>query len=113
VQTSSGEELYCSALHCTALHCTALHTLYCCLEFNYTIKWVDDGAYGSKNKDTGEWNGLIGELLSQVKFARYICCLLSILTIIKSGMVFCNTKRTTGNWHSIKEQLNRPRNQQF
>ncbi len=36
------------------------------LEFNYSIKWVDDGAYGSKNKETGEWNGLIGELLSQV-----------------------------------------------
>jgi hypothetical protein len=36
------------------------------LEFNYSIKWVDDGAYGSKNKETGEWNGLIGELLSEV-----------------------------------------------
>ena len=36
------------------------------LKFNYTFKWVDDGAYGYKNKDTGEWNGLMGELLSQV-----------------------------------------------
>ncbi|XP_023339114.1 glutamate receptor ionotropic, kainate 2 [Eurytemora carolleeae] len=36
-----------------------------CLEFNYTFKWVDDGAYGYKNKETGEWNGLMGELLSQ------------------------------------------------
>ena len=36
------------------------------LEFNYTFKWVDDGAYGYKNKETGEWNGLMGELLSQV-----------------------------------------------
>ncbi len=35
-------------------------------EFNYTFKWVDDGAYGYKNKETGEWNGLMGELLSQV-----------------------------------------------
>ena len=35
------------------------------LEFNYTFKWVDDGAYGYK-KETGEWNGLMGELLSQV-----------------------------------------------
>ena len=35
-------------------------------EFNYTFKWVDDGAYGYHNKDTGEWNGLMGELLSQV-----------------------------------------------
>merc|ERR1719150_3281016 len=35
------------------------------LKFNYTFKWVDDGAYGYKNKETGEWNGLMGELLSQ------------------------------------------------
>jgi len=36
------------------------------IEFNYTFKWVDDGAYGYHNKETGEWNGLMGELLSQV-----------------------------------------------
>ena len=36
------------------------------LGFNYTFKWVDDGAYGYKNPETGEWNGLMGELLSQV-----------------------------------------------
>ena len=35
-------------------------------EFNYTFKWVEDGNYGFKNKETGEWNGLMGELLSQV-----------------------------------------------
>jgi hypothetical protein len=38
----------------------------CVPEFNYTFKWVDDGAYGFKNKDSGEWNGLMGELLAQV-----------------------------------------------
>ena len=35
------------------------------LKFNYTFKWVDDGAYGFRNKETGEWNGLMGELLAQ------------------------------------------------
>ena len=44
-------------------------------EFNYTFKWVEDGNYGFKNKETGEWNGLMGELLSQVwiptKFSKY------------------------------------------
>ena len=34
-------------------------------EFNFTLKWVDDGAYGFMNKETGEWNGLMGELLAQ------------------------------------------------
>ena len=31
------------------------------------MKWVDDGAYGFMNKETGEWNGLMGELLAQVR----------------------------------------------
>jgi ABC-type amino acid transport substrate-binding protein len=35
------------------------------LKFNYSFKWVDDGAYGFRNKETGEWNGLMGELLAQ------------------------------------------------
>ena len=36
------------------------------VEFNYTLKWVDDGQYGSKNKETGEWNGMLGEILENV-----------------------------------------------
>jgi hypothetical protein len=31
------------------------------LGFNYTIKLVEDGAYGSYNKQTGKWNGMIGQ----------------------------------------------------
>ncbi len=42
------------------------YSFMCVPEFNYTFKWVDDGAYGFKNKDSGEWNGLMGELLAQV-----------------------------------------------
>ena len=34
-------------------------------EFNYTLKWVDDGAYGSN--DTGEWNGMLGEIIENVR----------------------------------------------
>ena len=36
------------------------------LEFNYTINLVEDGNYGSFNKKNKTWNGMIGELLSQV-----------------------------------------------
>ena len=33
---------------------------------------MDDGAYGFRNKETGEWNGLMGELLAQVpKIPRF------------------------------------------
>ena len=27
---------------------------------------MDDGQYGSKNKETGEWNGMLGEILEHV-----------------------------------------------
>ena len=36
------------------------------LNFDYEIRIVADGNYGSMDKDTGQWNGMIGELLSQV-----------------------------------------------
>ena len=36
-------------------------------EFNYTFKIVADEKYGKKNQETGEWNGMMGELLAQVK----------------------------------------------
>ncbi len=36
-------------------------------EFNYTFKWVDDQKYGKRDQETGEWNGMMGELLAQVR----------------------------------------------
>ena len=36
------------------------------LGFNYTIRLVEDGLYGSYDKNTDTWTGMIGELLSQV-----------------------------------------------
>ena len=35
------------------------------LGFNYTIKLVADGNYGSYDKVKGEWSGMIGELQTQ------------------------------------------------
>ena len=35
------------------------------LGFNYTIKLVSDGRYGSLNKETKEWDGMMKELLDQ------------------------------------------------
>lgn len=35
------------------------------LGFNYTIRLVPDGRYGSYNKETGEWDGMVRELLEQ------------------------------------------------
>ena len=36
------------------------------LKFNYTIHIVKDRSYGSYNEKNDTWNGMIGELLSQV-----------------------------------------------
>ena len=47
------------------IFCQACFTPFI-LDFNVTLKWVDDGQYGSKNKDTGEWNGMLGEVLEHV-----------------------------------------------
>lgn len=36
------------------------------LGFKYTLRMVADSNYGSLNPDTGEWNGIIRELLEEV-----------------------------------------------
>ena len=45
------------------------------LGFNYTVTIVPDGSNGSKNKITGEWNGMVKELLdhvSKISFSNLI-----------------------------------------
>ena len=38
------------------------------LGFSYEIKLVGDKQYGSLNKQTNTWNGMIGEIKSGVRF---------------------------------------------
>ena len=40
-----------------------IHELSLMLGFNYTFRLQDDGVYGSLNRDTGQWNGMMRELL--------------------------------------------------
>lgn len=42
-----------------------IHEISRILGFNYTITLAPDGRYGSLNKQTGEWDGMVGELLNQ------------------------------------------------
>lgn len=37
------------------------------LGFKYNIKIVSDGAYGSLNKETMKWNGMIREVIDGVR----------------------------------------------
>ena len=39
------------------------------LGFTYTIKPVGDGKYGSQDKTTGKWNGMIREVMEDVRRA--------------------------------------------
>ena len=74
-----------------------IHEISKILGFNYTIRIVADGAYGSYDKETETWNGMIGELLSQVSSQNlvnlrkliliyiyiYIYCIINILFIFR------------------------------
>ncbi|XP_045623949.1 glutamate receptor ionotropic, kainate 2 isoform X4 [Procambarus clarkii] len=40
-----------------------IHEIAAIRGFNYTFQLVADGAYGSKNRETGEWDGIVRELL--------------------------------------------------
>ncbi|XP_055382987.1 glutamate receptor ionotropic, kainate 2 [Condylostylus longicornis] len=42
-----------------------IHEISKALGFNYKIQLVPDNAYGGFNRETGEWNGMIRELLEQ------------------------------------------------
>ncbi|XP_065092491.1 glutamate receptor ionotropic, kainate 2 isoform X2 [Ochlerotatus camptorhynchus] len=42
-----------------------IHEISKILLFNYTIRLAPDGRYGSNNKETNEWDGMIKELLEQ------------------------------------------------
>ena len=36
------------------------------LHFKYAIHVVADGSYGAQDPDTGEWNGILGEIITGV-----------------------------------------------
>ena len=56
------------------------------LGFNYTIRLVEDGLYGSYDKNTDTWTGMIGELLSQACFIS--CKLIKVLATFKNMYIY-------------------------
>lgn len=49
-----------------------LHEIAHILQFNYTIKLVDDGKYGAPEGPNGEWSGMVRELMDRVCFHFFI-----------------------------------------
>ena len=47
-----------------------LKKLSALLGFNYIVKPVNDGNYGSKNKSNGQWDGVVGEILTGVRLSH-------------------------------------------
>ena len=41
------------------------------LGFTYILRQAPNNGYGSRNQETGEWNGMIRELLEQVSFVEW------------------------------------------
>jgi len=38
------------------------------LDFNYELYFVPDGKFGAENTSTGEWNGLVREIIDKVRY---------------------------------------------
>ena len=49
-----------------------IHEISKILGFNYTFKLVPDGRYGSLNRETKEWDGMMRELLDQVSCILFL-----------------------------------------
>lgn len=65
------------------------------LGFNYTFKLQADGAYGNlKNKETNEWDGMIGELMADR--ADFAICDLTITSERESAVDFTMPFMTLG-----------------
>ena len=48
------------------------------LKFSFTLYIVEDGNYGAIDEETGEWNGLVGDLVKEV------CSSLMYTSFVKS-----------------------------
>lgn len=49
-----------------------IHELSVMLGFKYEFRLQEDGAYGSLNPETKEWNGMIGAIRARVCFCSAI-----------------------------------------
>lgn len=47
-----------------------LHQISVIVGFNYKIELVPDGKYGVYDLETGEWNGIVRQLIEKVNYFR-------------------------------------------
>ena len=58
--------------------------------FGYLLDLVPDRKYGVKNSITGEWNGIVQQLVLHVRYLQF--------TFTKSIVVFCRLRRLIIRW---------------
>lgn len=54
--------------------------------FNYTIRLAPEAKYGIYNPQTGEWNGIVRELMDRVQFLHFLYPL-SLIIITRLNFV--------------------------
>lgn len=53
--------------------------------FNYVIELVPDKKYGALDPDTGEWNGIVRQILEKV---RGFCAVFTFEIVLVFGLIF-------------------------
>lgn len=82
-----------------------IHEISKILGFNYTFRLVPDGKYGSLNRETKEWDGMMKELLDQVLRKVYSSKILEN-TSMHADFVYLQIKESGNHtephrkWHS-------------
>jgi len=49
--------------------------------FSYRLELVADKKYGARNPETGEWNGIVRELMRHVRFGLFVSFLASLFPL--------------------------------
>jgi hypothetical protein len=74
-----------------------IHELSLMLGFNYTFELQRDNAYGSLNKKTNQWNGMIRELLEEVTCALDFVCVSRAVRSIHCTVQLCVSESRPGH----------------
>lgn len=65
-----------------------IHKLSVMLGFNYTFVVQEDGNYGNLDQKTGEWNGMVRELMDYVRIPGDII----IFHVVSNNLLFSESR---------------------
>jgi hypothetical protein len=74
-----------------------IHELSLTLGFNYTFELQLDNVYGSYNKDTKKWNGMIEKLMNEVTYALDFVCVCRAVRSMHCTVQLCFSESRPGH----------------